>query len=428
MMSVKETIEYDCPCCGSTLRFDAGTQQVICEYCGSAFDPLDHLMSEKDAELSSDSVNVANDGGNMMSDEDLADMGDFSCGTCGAQLYTEKTASATVCPFCGNSIILKGRMNGSLMPDRVIPFKKTKEQALEALERHCRKRFVTKGFIESNRLDEIKGVYVPYWVYSADLDADMTYTAVKERTILIGKNEDLVERKYYRVRRSGSISFDHVPADASCSMPDDLMESLEPFDNGGSVDFKTSYLSGYLANRYDVPQEDVKPIIERRMTTSADNLFKKTVQGYNDVYLSSSDIRPAASSVDYYLYPVWLFNLSWEEKRYVFAMNGQTGKVAGNLPLDKSKLLAVTIATFFLLILGMWAITGCDVRSDEIGDFLGWAIVISGLVSCCVYGYFSSMLNSVETRTDSDEYYREGSIQVDESSEEYLYKKLEMSR
>ena len=182
-------------------------------------------------------------------------MSEYQCKTCGGNLYTDENTSATICPYCGNAVMLKGRLSGTLKPDLVIPFQMTKEQALKGLAEHTgSKWFVAKAYKESNQLDEVKGLYVPFWVYDADLDADVVYNCVDERTWRSG-NTEYTERKYYRVRRAGDIAFDHVPADGSSKMPDDLMESIEPFDHDKAMDFTTAYLSGYVADKYDIDQE-----------------------------------------------------------------------------------------------------------------------------------------------------------------------------
>ena len=422
-----DVIEHKCPNCGATITFDIESQMVVCEFCGSSFDPSGLLEKDMGLSLDSEDIDLPTNGGEEWSEDDSSNLSEYSCSSCGGSIYTESTTSATMCPFCGSSVILKGRLSGTLMPDKVIPFKKTRELSLEHLDKHCfKKRFVPKGFKENNRLDEIKGVYVPFWVYDAKLDADVTFTGVKERLLVPGKNSDVVERKYYRVTRKGQIAFDHVPADGSSKMPDDLMESLEPFDYSEAVDFSTAYLSGYVADKYDVPQEEMASRVRKRMSEETEKRFKDTVDGFDDVYLKESKIETTESNVEYVLYPVWLFNLKWEDKDFTFAMNGQTGKMVGNLPVDRPKLLAMSLAIFFISMACAWFTAYGDLRGEEMVDYMCLALVISAVVSYSVYYYFSSRLRSVEFREGSEEYYREDSFKVDEKDEELLYRKIEI--
>ena len=421
------TIEHQCSNCGAAMVFDIGSQKVVCNYCGAEYDPRTILVDEEHKEVDGTSICLQKNGGEEWDQKELDSLDVYTCGSCGSGLYTGSTTSATMCPFCGNPVILKGRLEGSLRPDKVIPFKFDREKALEALDRHFRKRrFVPKGFKEESKVDEIKGLYVPYWVYSADIHADMCYTAVKEHTILLGKNGDVKERKYYSVRREGRISYDHLPADASSNMPDDLMDSLEPFDISEADSFKTDYLSGYVADKYDVPQEDVLPRMRKRIANSVDKAFKATVEGYDEVNLSSSDIRAERSDADYVLYPVWLFNMKWDDRKYTFAMNGQTGKVAGDIPVDRRKLGIFSVSLFLIIMAALfWSFT-LEFRGEELANATAFALVVVGIFSGSVYAFYSSELKNVELNRDSDDYYREGSMEIVAESEEFLYKKIEI--
>lgn len=424
-MADSTTIEHKCPNCGATLEFDIDIQKVRCEYCGSEYDPSDLMVNEGNMEVDPSVIDLPDNGGEQWSDSDLSQLNEYSCSSCGSQLYADDTTSATVCPFCGSAVILKGRLTGSLKPDKVIPFKKNKEQALRILEKHCiKKHFVPKSFKDDRKLDEVKGLYVPYWIYDAEVIADMEYTGVKEKVLIPGKNSDLVELKYYRVHRKGRISFDHVPADGSSKMPDDLMESMEPYDYREADDFKTAYLSGYVADKYDVEQEIAAERVRERIVEETDDRFRDTIKGFDDVYLKDSNIRTEKSNVEYVLYPVWMFNLDWNENKYTYVVNGQTGKIAGNLPVDKIKLRAVSFTVFILLMIGAWWSFSGDLRGEELLDAMVFAGIICLIIEEFIVFWFKSDLQSVESRHGSDDYYREGSMKVDEAEEVFLYRKI----
>ena len=114
------------------------------------------------------------------------------------------------------------------------------------------------------------------------------------------------------------------------------MESIEPFDLSGAVDFQTAYLSGYLADKYDVTAEQSVERANERVRNSTQDAFAATVQGFDSVVPVSSCIQLQNGKAKYALYPVWLLNTNWNGKKFTFAMNGQTGKLVGDLPLDKA--------------------------------------------------------------------------------------------
>lgn len=264
-------------------------------------------------------------------------MGVYTCKSCGGELVCDENTAATACPFCGNPIVLTGRLSGDLKPDYVIPFKLDKKAAEAALRNHMKgKRLLPNLFRSENRISEVKGVYVPFWLFDADADAHIRYHATRIRT-WSDRDYDYTETQHYAILRSGDLSFTHVPVDGSSRMPNDLMESIEPFDFSSAVDFQTAYLSGYLADRYDVNADDSIGRANERVKKSTESVFASTVVGYHTVVPESTSVRLANGRVHYALYPVWLLNTVWNGKTFSFAMNGQTGKFVGDLPVDKGK-------------------------------------------------------------------------------------------
>ena len=222
-------------------------------------------------------------------------------------------------------------------PDLVIPFKLDKKAAKEALKKHFRgKKFVPKAFLAENKLDEVKGVYVPHWLFSCDAVVNATYQAEKYKHWSDSKNE-YTETTAYNVYRSGSIGFDNVPVDGSTKMPDDLMESIEPFNLNEAVPFNTAYLAGYLADKYDVDVNQSMGRANERIQASALDAFEDTVEGYNAVTPMQAAMQVANGSYKYALYPVWILNVKWKGQNHTFAMNGQTGKFVGNIPTEEKK-------------------------------------------------------------------------------------------
>ena len=196
------------------------------------------------------------------------------------------------------------------------------------------KRLLPAAFKDQNHLDEIKGIYVPYWLFDAQAEASARYKASNVR-VWSDSNYQYTETSMYSVTRGGTLGFEHVPVDGSTKIEDALMEAIEPFDFGEAVDFQAAYLAGYLADKYDVDSEESIKRANDRIRKSTEKAFAATVQGYTSVSPESVSIRLQKGKIQYALYPVWLLNTSWNGKKYTFAMNGQTGKFVGDLPLDK---------------------------------------------------------------------------------------------
>ena len=328
--------EFKCPCCDGAIEFDSGSQKMKCPFCDTEFD-VETLVSYNE-ELVQDQEDVmcweAPAGQHWTADEQTG-LRSYVCTACAGEIIGEATTGATSCPYCGNPVVMLEQFAGELKPDLVIPFRLDKNAAKAALRRHYSgKRLLPKVFKDENHIDEIKGVYVPFWLFEADADAHIRYKATRVRH-WSDSNYNYRETRYYSVIRAGNLGFNWVPVDGSSKMEDALMESIEPFDISGAVDFNTAYLAGYLADKYDVTAQQSEERANLRVRNTTENAFAATVMGYSTVVPTATNIQLKNGKARYALYPVWLLNTTWNGKKYTFAMNGQTGKMAGDLPMDK---------------------------------------------------------------------------------------------
>ncbi|MEE1075736.1 MAG: hypothetical protein UHY68_00540 [Acutalibacteraceae bacterium] len=328
--------EYSCPCCGGAISFDSKIQKMKCPYCNCEFEMS--ALAYYDNDLNNqqpDNMNWDISAGSDWQQGEEDGLRVYECSTCGGEIIADATTAATACPYCENPVVIKGQFAGALKPDLVIPFKLDKNAAKEALKKHYEgKRLLPKVFRSQNHIDEIKGVYVPFWIFDTNTQAQVRYKGTRTRT-WSDSRYDYKEISHYVINRGGTIGFENVPVDGSTKMADDLMESLEPFDISGAVSFQTAYLAGYLADKYDVTAEESVLRANERIKKSTEQAFADTINGYDTVTPEYSSVQFYNGRAKYALYPVWLLNTSWNGKKYTFAMNGQTGKFVGDMPLDK---------------------------------------------------------------------------------------------
>lgn len=327
--------EYKCPCCGGAINFDTSAQKMKCPYCDAEFEVEEFKEYVKElSEETEQKITWESEAGSEWQESETAGMKVYTCESCGGEVVADENTVAAQCPYCDNNVIMQGGMSGVLKPDYVIPFKLDKKAAKEKYKKHLsNKRLLPKCFKTENHIEEIKGIYVPFWLYSADSKGKVRYKATRVRTWSSGSYR-YTKTSFYSVTRGGDMSFTNIPVDGSSKMPDDLMESLEPYRFEDAVDFETAYLAGYLADKYDVDAEEGTARVNERIQKSMENEFKKTVNGYATVTTEHTAMELSNSSAKYALYPVWLLNTKWKDKTYVFAMNGQTGKFVGDLPVD----------------------------------------------------------------------------------------------
>lgn len=359
-----EEPKVPCPACGADLDCDFSQAEISCPKCGVEFEKeAIRTYAARLAEQKADHMTWDVQAGGQWEAGETDGLRVYSCKTCGGEIVADLTTGATACPYCGNPVVLAGFFEGALKPDLVIPFKVDKKGAKEALQNHYKgKRLLPKVFKDQNHIEEVKGLYVPVWLFDADADANLQYRATRLRT-WSDSSYNYTETRHYAVLRGGGIGFENVPVDGSTKMDDALMESIEPYDIREAVPFKAAYLPGFLADKYDVDAEASMERANDRIRRSTEDAFRDTVVGYATVTPVNTNIALENGHAKYALYPVWILNTKWNNKKFTFAINGQTGKIAGDLPMDKGLFWkyffgitgAVGVLTFLLsfLLLGL---------------------------------------------------------------------------
>ena len=284
-------------------------------------------------------------------DEESAAMRAYNCPSCGAQLMVDAVTAVTSCPYCGNNAVLPGQLSDLLKPDYIIPFKLDKNAAISALKKYYQgKKLLPNGFSEKNHLEEVQGVYVPFWLYSGKGTADVSFNA-RNITTWADRKNNYVKTDYYRLRRAGHMEYKLVPVDGSTKMPDAHMDAIEPYDYSELVPFSVAYLPGYLTDRYDQDAQTCDDRARNRVGNTCVDAMQQTATGYMEIDVESAESDVEWSQIAYALLPVWMLHTKWSGKDYLFAMNGQTGKFIGDLPVDGGKQAKYTLFIFLPLAL-----------------------------------------------------------------------------
>ena len=334
---------YQCPACTGPLHFDGASGKLVCDFCGSSYDTaeIEAMYAQKEAAAETAAQNKeAPPPDSVWSENEAAGLRSYSCPSCGAELICDETTAATSCPYCGNPTVIAGQFSGMQRPELVLPFVLDKNAAKAALKKYYRgKRFLPSAFSAQNHIEEIKGVYVPFWLFDANASGSGHYAASNSSS---HRNGDYVitTTRHYDVRRAGTTQFMGVPVDGSTKMPNGHMDAIEPYDYRAFQPFSTAYLPGYMADKYDEDADTCQARAHSRMQNSVSSELSASITGYNSVSTLSENIHIDYTAKHYALLPVWMLHTKWQGKDYLFAMNGQTGKLVGDLPVDKRKLAA----------------------------------------------------------------------------------------
>lgn len=351
------TVNYKCPNCGGPLKFNPDKQMFSCEYCMSDFEEqkIQQMYAEREAKESQAEKKEAEaqeQGEQQNAEAEEAVV--YTCPSCGAEVVTTESTAATTCFYCQNPVVLGGRLSGGFKPDRIIPFALSKEKAIEKFTEMCRKKwFLAKGFVSESQFEKFTGVYFPYWYVDSQKQARMTAKGNKIRTWRSG-NKRYTETSVYRLERGGDLVIKNVFERALKSRNREMLQCVHPFDLSQAHDFSMSYLSGFQAEKRDIERDEINEAVENRIDLYCQQLLKDTMSEYTGVVTESYDGKTNLEAWSYTLLPVWVVTYKYKDKIFPFAINGQTGKTYGELPVSKGRLaILFAIVAAAVTVLGL---------------------------------------------------------------------------
>ena len=309
---------HKCPSCGGKLIFEPDTQELKCDFCGNSYSPEKLELMEQIIPIDVGEADAAED-----------DKCEVVCDNCGAVLITDNNTVSTFCAFCGSPAVISRRLQKQFRPQYIIPFKVTKEEAAEKFVEFAKTRkYVPRDYFDRKNLDNIQGIYVPFWVVSSRCQGNVRGEGYKKRVASTDK---------YVLMADFDVKYNNVPFDGSAEIADDLMEAVEPFDISQREAFNTSYLQGFYAQKFNLTTEDMSDRIMVRMEKYARETAALSFHEYDSIKTGACAIRPYDLEQTYALYPIWFLNYRYNGGNYRIAINGQTGKADGYLPVDRFK-------------------------------------------------------------------------------------------
>ena len=412
---------YQCPSCNGVLAFDAASGRLTCGFCGSSFDegeveraiPINESVEVSEA----DHVRTVGEFLERATWNELdaaeANALAYSCPSCGSSIIADQATVSTSCPYCGNNMIVSGIASAENMPQKMIPFSITKDEATSAMRRHFEhKWYLSRAFDAS--LEHIQGVYVPYHLYDMKASGRAEYIAYHEG------DSNAKTHYYYGVKRAGHARFEKIPVDGSSKMPDAHMDAIALFDFGNMRDFATSYVAGYLAEVADESAQACLPRAEQRARNSFekglrdDVLRMEEIDGIEEVVTSETNVE--LTDMMTCVLPVWLMHCTWGGNQMLFAVNGESGRCVGDLPIDPKRRVVTVIASILglLLILALVSVFILDGDSDSFIGYMIGAVVLAVIGSVFIDGYFKNQMRTAVEADDAKTSYDEKGLTITE--------------
>jgi len=321
-----------CPGCGGNLKFDIGYQNLHCSYCDAHYDPYQFDSKKKDGEEHKSYETTI-----------------FTCPECAGEIASTDNEVTGFCPFCGGSTIFYQRLSNELKPDFIIPFKKSKEDCKQIYQKKASKLlFLPSKFKKAQYIDGFRGIYIPYWSYNVSQTGELNLKGSKTH-----RSGDYVITEHYNLTGEMNNYYNGIGHDASSSLSDDISERIAPFNVHEKEKFTAGFLSGFYADTADVDssvyKNDAIAFAAHRTTDEIRNVNE--FKGYSPEISADGNYNGRITEVERVMYPVWFMSYRNKDAIAYATVNGQTGKVVADFPIDLKKFFAFTLALALLLFI-----------------------------------------------------------------------------
>lgn len=351
-------VSYKCPNCDGPLTLDPATGLLQCDYCGSSFteEQVDAPDGQQDSWQEPEDPGAPEPNAEQQAYSQQAQV--YSCPSCGAQIITDATTAATTCVFCHNPVVLSQQVSGELAPDHIIPFAVTDEAAANIFQRWCKsKLFLDPKFVHQAKKARFTGIYYPYWIVDALFSSDVQAQGRKQRVWRQG-NTEYTEHSTYQVQRSGRVHFWDFLIPALTDEETILVQLVYPYDFSARKPFSMGFLSGFFARRRTRDDQVAMDIARTQLTPEAQRQIVQGITGVGAVSVQSHQEQVLSSRTDYTLVPAWVMSVDYRGKNYRCLINGQTGQIAGDLPVSNGRLWGLFGGIFagvlILLLIARW--------------------------------------------------------------------------
>lgn len=343
---MKTTTTYKCKNCGGGLIYDPSTNKLKCEYCFTKYAESDFVK-----ELSTKEENTK---------ERIEQNNDFKmrevynqyrCPNCGAEVITDETTAATFCYYCHSSVILNGKISGKYIPEKMIPFRITRKEAINIFREWIgKKRYLVPGFYSKQQVEKITGVYMPYWLVNCVVDGSIEAISKNEQIYTID-GTTYAETQEFQTDRQGRLTIANMPNMALSSEFKDVINNVFPFNWNELTTFNKKFLLGFQAEKRNIGKKYFEEEIYSDIRKITSDVLKESILGYDKTKVKECFIDLKEIHYCYAMLPVYILTYQHKGEMFYFALNGQTGKVVGKLPFNRTKLIIHSIIIFVGLIL-----------------------------------------------------------------------------
>jgi DNA-directed RNA polymerase subunit RPC12/RpoP len=329
-----QNIEFKCPHCGASTKYDVASSGVACEHCGYSIKTTAQAVGRKaeQFEFTLATLKEASQGWG-------AERRNLHCDNCGAEISLAEGSFSVTCPFCAsNKVNVRPGPNDQLRPLFLIPFhvlpESNKARVTDWLGRGW---FHPDGLAASTVIEHFSGTYLPFWTFNANISADWKAEVgyEEQESYYDASDKTWKTRTVIRWRWENgmaTLDIDDWLQPGSSHISRHILQQIYPFDLNALVTYSPDFLAGWQAQTYN--------IILPAAWEDAKNAMREKARDACNAQIPTSHVRNFSMVADfadeswrYILLPVYIAAYSFEQKTFQVMVNGQTGVVAGQKPV-----------------------------------------------------------------------------------------------
>ncbi len=332
---IKTSVVHICDSCSGNMAYDVAKKKLVCESCESTKNVTLIRKGKDAAEYSIDNVEEG---------EKLEAVSVINCKQCGGETILNGYETSVECQYCGNTNTILNTETGIVKPETMIPFKVTKEEAVESYRKWMKSHWLAPfGMRKNAKKGNLTGLYSPFWDY--DFLSDICYRG-KRGTVHYVKTKNGTSRTVKWRNVEGRIKIDVDDALTSGSKKySKILAPIKYYDFNELVAYNPSLIAGFHSEKYSIDVHEALKDVKKKLQYEFEKQVRSDIGG-DEQRVTSMDIDYLNVKYRHTLLPVWVSSYSFKNKVYEFAVNGQTGKVVGKTPVSivKSALLLILAA------------------------------------------------------------------------------------
>ena len=349
---MKPSDSVPCPYCRGDMAYRIEARSLVCDSCSMKLTPeeYDSAMSArnrksapKESAKGSETVPEGLRGGSGSA---------CICFACGSFYDSPGAGRLRFCPSCGTEVLYSGRFLEQGIPDLIVPFEMDMQGFMAVFRKRAREKlFIPESFLRDAKPENVRPVYVPFWVFDTEIFGEVYFTAETAEHYC----GDVKTYSVYQGSAAGSQKYFNVSWKAAGEFQDRTAEILKPYDFNGARPYHPAWLSGFYTADCSLSSSECYSKVRTEVSESFDR-FLANPSGYSRIRYDSRSYTERPFGVRYALFPFWTAEMVWHGRRYEFVMNGQNGKCLESFPETLFRPLLSSLFIWFLSgTLGMLA-------------------------------------------------------------------------